>query len=112
MVPATSSSRAPISIDWAKAALLGLSPRIRIQHTSASEFGQILVNSCFTFSLLVGISVHDTTLDVLVANLGFESTTFPSPVFVGDTVTAEAEVIDARADKPITPKVVCASASP
>src|SRR5947208_14862604 len=37
-----------------------------------TEFGKPLVNSCFTFSLLVGISVHDTTLGVLVANLGFD----------------------------------------
>ena len=57
-----------------------------------SEFGQILVNSCFTFSLTVGISVGDTTLGTLVANLGFDEVRFPKPVFIGDTLRAESEV--------------------
>ena len=52
----------------------------------ASEFGEILVNSCFTFSLAVGVSVADTTMGVLVANLGFDEVKFPSPVFIGDTL--------------------------
>ena len=46
--------------------------KVRTLHTSASEFGQILVNSTFTFSLLVGLSVGETTLGTLVANLGFD----------------------------------------
>jgi acyl dehydratase len=56
-----------------------------------TEFGKPLVNSCFTFSLLVGVSVHDTTLGTLVANLGFEKMTFPNPVFAGDTLRCESE---------------------
>jgi len=56
-----------------------------------SEFGKPLVNSCFTFSLLIGISVHDTTLGTLVANLGYEKITFPAPVFAGDTLRCESE---------------------
>ena len=55
-----------------------------------TEFGKPLVNSCFTFSLLVGVSVHDTTLGTLVANLGYEKLRFPNPVFVGDTLRAKA----------------------
>lgn len=62
----------------------------------ASEFGQILVNSCFTFSLTVGISVADTTLGTLVANLGFDEVKFPRPVFVGDTLRIESEVVALR----------------
>ena len=62
-----------------------------------SEFGQILVNSCFTFSLTVGISVGDTTLGTLIANLGFDEVKFPKPVFYGDTLRIESEVIAARA---------------
>jgi acyl dehydratase len=52
-----------------------------------TEFGRPLVNSCFTFSLLVGVSVHDTTLGVLVANLGFDKVRLPNPVFAGDTAS-------------------------
>ena len=62
-----------------------------------SEFGQILVNSCFTFSLTVGISVADTTLGSLVANLGFDEVKFPKPVFCGDTLRIESEVVSVRA---------------
>jgi acyl dehydratase len=61
-----------------------------------SEFGQILVNSCFTFSLAVGISVADTTLGTLVANLGFDEVKFPKPVFCGDTLHIESECLAVR----------------
>ena len=67
------------------------------EYAKASEFGQILVNSCFTFSLTVGISVGDTTLGTLVANLGFDEVKFPKPVFCGDTLRIESEVTAARA---------------
>jgi acyl dehydratase len=62
----------------------------------ASEFGEILVNSCFTFSLAVGVSVADTTMGVLVANLEFDEVKFPSPVFIGDTLRIESEVVALR----------------
>lgn len=61
-----------------------------------TEFGQPLINSCFTFSLMVGISVHDTTLGTLVANLGFDKVVFPKPVFAGDTLRFESECVSAR----------------
>ena len=61
-----------------------------------SEFGQILVNSCLTFSLTVGISVADTTLGTLVANLGFDEVRLPKPVFIGDTLRFESEVAAVR----------------
>jgi len=64
-----------------------------------TEFGKPLVNSCFTFSLLVGVSVHDTTLGVLVANLGFDKVRLPNPVFAGDTLRCESECIDLRESK-------------
>jgi acyl dehydratase len=62
-----------------------------------SEFGARLVNSLLTLSLLVGISVHETTLGTTVGNLGFEEVTFPAPVFHGDTIRAQTEVVAARA---------------
>ena len=64
-----------------------------------TAFGQVLVNSLFTLGLLVGLTVSDTTLGTTVANLGFESVEFPHPVFVGDTVYAETEVVARRASQ-------------
>ena len=62
----------------------------------ATEFGQRLVNSLFTLALGVGLSVGDTTLGTTVGNLGFEKVEFPKPVFIGDTLRAETEVLALR----------------
>jgi acyl dehydratase len=72
---------------------------IDAEAAKASEFGQILVNGTFTFSLMVGLSVGDTTLGTLVANLGYDKMTMPKPVFLGDTLRAETEVIDLKESK-------------
>jgi acyl dehydratase len=69
---------------------------IDAEAAKASEFGQILVNSCLTFSLAVGVSVADTTLGTLVANLGFDDVRLPKPVFLGDTLRFESEVAALR----------------
>lgn len=61
-----------------------------------SEFGRPLVNSFFTLGLIVGISINDTTLGTTVANLGMEEVRFPNPLFEGDTVHVETEVLAAR----------------
>jgi len=61
-----------------------------------SEWGRPLVNSMLTLSLMVGISVHDTTLGTLVGNLGMTDMSFPHPVFHGDTIRAETEVVSSR----------------
>ncbi len=63
---------------------------------AASEFGQPLVNSIYTFGLMVGVSVSDTTLGTLIANLGYDKLVFPAPVFVGDTLRSESECIAVR----------------
>jgi len=60
------------------------------------EFGQRLVNSLLTMSTVVGLSVADLTEGTTVANLGFSEIRFPAPVFIGDTLTAETEIIDKR----------------
>ncbi len=65
---------------------------IDAEAAKVSGFGQILVNSTFTFSLLVGLSVGDTTLGTLVANLGFDKVKTPNPVFIGDTLRARSKV--------------------
>jgi len=70
-----------------------------VEAAKESGFGQILVNSTFTFSLLVGLSVGDTTLGTLIANLGFDKVVTPNPVFIGDTLRAETEVKALRPSK-------------
>ena len=65
----------------------------------ASEFGQILVNGPFTFALMVGLSVGDTTLGTLVANLGYDKLVMPKPVLIGDTLRGETEVVELRDSK-------------
>jgi acyl dehydratase len=64
-----------------------------------TEHGRILVNSIFTLGLVVGLSVGDTTLGTTLGNLGFDRTTFPNPVFIGDTVRASTRVIEMRASR-------------
>lgn len=72
---------------------------IDAEAAKASEFGQILVNGAFTFALMVGLSVGDTTLGTLVANLGYDKLVMPNPVFIGDTMRAETEVTELRESK-------------
>jgi acyl dehydratase len=64
-----------------------------------TEFGQRIVNSAFTLGLMVGISVGDTTLGTTVANLGWDEVRFPKPLFHGETVHVESEVIEIRESK-------------
>ncbi len=64
-----------------------------------TEFGQILVNSTFTLGLMVGVSIADTTLGTAVANLGWDEVRFPKPVFIGDTLSVETEVLELRESK-------------
>src|ERR1051326_3880045 len=61
-----------------------------------TEFGQRLVNSLLTLGIAVGLSVADTTLGTTIANLGFDKIEFPKPVFHGDTIYVETEIVDKR----------------
>ena len=72
---------------------------IDVEAAKASEFGQILVNGTFTFSLMIGLSVAETTLGTLVANLGYDELVMPKPVFLGDTLRVESEVVGLRPSK-------------
>lgn len=69
---------------------------IDFDFAAGSEWGRPLVNSLFTLGLMIGISVHDTTLGTTIANLGMSETTFPQPVFHGDTIRVETEVKSVR----------------
>ena len=64
-----------------------------------TEFGQRIVNSALTLGLMVGISVHETTLGTTVANLGWDEVRFPKPLFHGDTIRIESEVLEVRASR-------------
>jgi acyl dehydratase len=69
------------------------------EYMKHSDYGQVLVNSCFTLSLMVGVSVGDTTLGTAVANLGWDEVRFPKPVFIGDTLNIVTEVLELRESK-------------
>tara|TARA_R110001606_G_scaffold12165_4_gene52353 strand:- start:30374 stop:30826 length:453 start_codon:yes stop_codon:yes gene_type:complete len=69
------------------------------EYAAGTSFGKIVVNGMFTFSLMVGVSVEDTTQGTLVANLGFDKVSMPSPVFVGDTLRTVSSVVDLRSSR-------------
>jgi len=69
------------------------------EYAKGTEFGTRIVNSCFTLGLMVGISVGDTTLGTTVANLGWDEVRFPKPLFHGDTIRVESEVMMKRPSK-------------
>lgn len=75
--------------------------QLHIDHAYAAEteFGRPLVNSLFTLGLVIGLTVQDTTLGTTVANLGMNDTTFPKPVFAGDTIRARTTVMELRESK-------------
>ena len=66
------------------------------EFAASTEHGQILVNSIFTLGLVIGLSVGDTTPGTTLGNLGFDKTTFPNPVFLGDTLYSKTTVLDKR----------------
>ena len=72
---------------------------IDFDFAAKSEWGKPLVNSLFTLGLMIGISVNDITVGTTVANLGMKETVFPHPVFHGDTIRVETEVISVRESK-------------
>ena len=73
---------------------------IHVDHAYAAqtEFGRPLVNSTFTLALVTGQSVSDISQNVL-ANLSWDEVRLPHPVFEGDTVYSQSEVLETRASK-------------
>lgn len=70
-------------------------PHFDHHYASATEFGKPLVNSCFTIALVTGQSVTDISQNVF-ANLGWDEVRLPNPVYEGDTIYSESEVLDLR----------------
>ena len=66
------------------------------EYCKDTEFGRRLVNSCLTLGFMVGISVGDTTVGTTVANLGWDEVRFPRPLFHGDTIHVQTEVLELR----------------
>lgn len=72
---------------------------IDAEYAATTAFGKPLVNSLLTLGIVVGISVHELTHGTTVANLGFDSVTFPAPLFHGDTIHVESEIMAVRESK-------------
>ncbi len=68
------------------------------EYAKHSEFGKVLVNSTMTLSMVAGMSVSDVSQKT-IANLGWDKIKMPAPVFVGDTIYAESEVLEIRESK-------------
>ena len=68
------------------------------EYAAKSEFGKPLVNSTFTLAVVAGMSVSDTSQKA-IANLGWTDIKLSAPVFAGDTIYAESEVLDKRQSK-------------
>jgi itaconyl-CoA hydratase len=65
------------------------------QYASRTEYGRIVVNSCLTLSIVAGMSVRDLSQNA-ICNLGWTDIRMPAPVYIGDTLYAESEVIAKR----------------
>ena len=82
---------------WFSLLTMNVQPlHVDAHYAAKSEWGKPLVNSLFTLGVAVGLSVGETTLGTTVGNLGFEKVEFPKPVFHGDTIYSETEVVDKR----------------
>ena len=69
------------------------------EYMKTTEFGARIVNSCLTLAFMVGISIGDTTVGTTVANLGWDEVRFPMPLFHGDTIHVQTEVLELRDSK-------------
>ena len=69
------------------------------EYMKGTEFGKPIVNSTLTLAFMIGISVGDTTVGTTVANLGMDEVRFPKPLFHGDTIHIETEVLEVRESK-------------
>jgi len=69
---------------------------LNADYAAHTTFGQRIVNGLLTMALTVGLTVSDLTEGTVVANLGYDRVSHPNPVFHGDTLYVESEVLDKR----------------
>ncbi len=72
---------------------------IDAEFAKSTQFGQPVVNGNFVLGLVVGLSVSGLSEGTIVANLGFEKVLLPKPVFYGDTISVETDILDKRESK-------------
>ena len=68
-------------------------------YSSKTQFGKRIVNGIFTLGVIIGITVSDLTEGTIIANLGYEKVNHPNPVYHGDTIYVESEVLEMRESK-------------
>ena len=68
-------------------------------YCKTTSYGRRIVNSLFTLSLACGVTVGDTTLGTTEGNLGFYDVKFTNPVYLGDTLNSETEILSKRESK-------------
>jgi len=68
-------------------------------YAAETPFGRRIVNGILTMGLVVGLSVEDLTSGTILANLGYDEVAHPHPVFHGDTISSESEVLEMRESK-------------
>src|SRR4029077_20291099 len=84
---------------WFSCLTMNTNPiHVDAEYASRTEFGKLLMNSCFTLALVTGQSVIDLTQNA-VANLGGRGVGLPRPAFEGDTIDARSEVLETRQSK-------------
>lgn len=72
---------------------------INADYAAKTEFGRCIINGIFTLGVVVGITVTELTAGTIVANLGYETVKHPHPMFAGDTLYVETEILDKRESK-------------
>jgi acyl dehydratase len=95
-------TRTVTEMDNTMFSLLTMNPQplhIDAHFAAKTEFGQRIFNSLYTLGIMIGMTVHDTTLGTTIANLGMTDVSFPKPVFHGDTLRATTKVIGKRESK-------------
>ncbi|AOB27998.1 MULTISPECIES: MaoC family dehydratase [Bordetella] len=93
------TTRTVTEADNLLATVLSMNPQplhLDFEFAAQTEFGRPLVNSTFTLALVIGLSVHETTLGTTLGNLGMKDVNFPRPVFAGDTLRVETTVVSKR----------------
>src|SRR3990170_790352 len=66
------------------------------EFAARTQFGKRIVNGLYTMGLVVGLTVPELSEGTIVANLSYEKVVHPNPVFHGDTISVETEVLEKR----------------